>query len=217
MSLQRYFDEIESLQFQIKFSVVGGFEILKLVMERNPTICRLIATLRTDRKAAKRVFERITLLLSKVDSETELSYDESIAAYLHSLAEVNSMIAYRASLKIIRHGGLWWSVQLAHFVKDDAKQRLDKFVALSESVETFSDAWVSPAGANIDYLVSPPFAFEVLQSAEWANRDASRFFRTAGSWEFDYHQRPVSDTWVSYSFVDPADRMEWTFAERESA
>lgn len=124
MSLKSYFDEIESLQFQTKLSVVGGLDILHLVLEQNSTIKELIARLEADHKDRKRLFERIGLLLRKVDSETELSYDESIAAYLYCLATVNPLTAYRASLKVLEHGALWWSVQLALQVKDNAKEEL---------------------------------------------------------------------------------------------
>ena len=41
MSLCKYVKEVESLEFQIQFSVVGGFEILQLALERHPTVIAL--------------------------------------------------------------------------------------------------------------------------------------------------------------------------------
>lgn len=113
MSLNRYFNEIESLQFQIQFSVVGGLKILQLAMGQHATLRDLISVLETDRRAAKRVFQRIRLLLEKVETETELSYDESIAAYLFCLWKTDPATARDASKSILEAGGQWWSIQLA--------------------------------------------------------------------------------------------------------
>ena len=118
MSLNRYFNEIESLQFQIQFSVVGGLKILQLAMGQHATLKDLISVLETDRRAAKRVFQRIRLLLEKVETETELSYDESIAAYLFCLWKTDPATAIEASKSVLEFGGQWWSVQLAlHILK----------------------------------------------------------------------------------------------------
>ena len=116
MSLNEYFKEIESLDFQIQFSVVGGLKILQLAMERHPTLAKLRSDISGSAALAEAVFERILLLLGKVETETQLSYDESIAAYLFCLSKENPAMAYSASLKILDHGGIWWSVQLAQFI-----------------------------------------------------------------------------------------------------
>ena len=116
MPLDKYFDEIESLGFQIQFSVVGGLKILQSSMAQHSTLVRLISEMVADPARSKAVHDRIARLLAKVDTETQLSYDESIAAYLFCLSKVDLMIAEQASLSILEHGGLWWSVQLAKFI-----------------------------------------------------------------------------------------------------
>lgn len=117
MSLETYSNEIESLGFQIQFSVVGGLKILQMAMDRHPTLINLRIEISGSAELEEEVFGRILFLLSKVDTESQLSYDESIAAYLFCLSKEKPFSAYRACWSILDHGGLWWSVQLAHFVK----------------------------------------------------------------------------------------------------
>lgn len=124
MSLNEYFREIESLQFQIQFSVVGGLNILQLAMERSQTLLDLRLAIVEDAKLAQKIHERITLLLSKVETETQLSYDESIAAYLFCLFKESPAAAKAASQIILKYGGLWWSVQLAHCVQQQMQTEL---------------------------------------------------------------------------------------------
>ncbi len=124
MSHNKHFREIESLQFQIQFSVVGGFNILQLAMERSQTLLELRLAIAEDAKLARKIHERIALLLSKVETETQLSYDESIAAYLFCLFKESPAAAKAASKIILEHGGLWWSVQLAVYVRQQMQTEL---------------------------------------------------------------------------------------------
>jgi len=144
MALSNYFAEIETLEFQVQFSVISGFEILQLAMSQDPTLSKLISEMnkKTDLQAA--AFDRIKLLLGKVATETQLSYDESIAAYLFCLSKVNLATAYRASWRIREHGGLLWSVQLAFSVQQrfaefatsvDASTVIEKHVSYKETTE----------------------------------------------------------------------------------
>ncbi len=108
-----HFEEIESLEFRIQFSVVGGLKILQIAMDRHQTLLALRSEVARDEDSANAVFRRILLLLGKVEAESKLSFDESIAAYLFCLLKEKPIIAYRASKRILETGGLWWSVQLA--------------------------------------------------------------------------------------------------------
>ena len=136
MSLCKYVKEIESLRFQIQFSVVGGIEILQLAMERHPTLVALRSEISNSAESADAAFERIVLLLTRVEAETQLSYDESIAAYLFCLFREKPLTAYRASWRILDHGGLWWSVQLAHHVKEMSRQIFESMDTSDNESET---------------------------------------------------------------------------------
>ncbi len=118
MSHHEYFREIESLEFQIQFSVVGGLRILQLAMERHPTLLALRLEIARSAQLADAVFDRIIQLLEIVETETQLSYDESIAAYLFCLSHADQALAQKASEEMLESGGLFWSVQLAmHIIK----------------------------------------------------------------------------------------------------
>ena len=136
MSLCKYDKEIESLEFQIQFSVVGGIEILQLAMERHPTLVALRSEITRRAELADVVIQRIVLLLGKVETETQLSYDESIAAYLFCLFKEKPISAYRASWRILDYGGLWWSVQLAHHVREMSRQILESMDMSDSESET---------------------------------------------------------------------------------
>lgn len=156
MSQCKYVKEIESLRFQIQFSVVGGIEILQLAMERHPTLVALRSEISRSAESADAVFERIVLLLGRVATEIQLSYDESIAAYLFCLSKENPVMAYRASWRILDHGGLWWSVQLAHHVAETSRQILesiDTSDSESESVSVGSTDSNTTTGVQILFVV----------------------------------------------------------------
>ena len=164
MLLCKYFEEIESLEFQIQFSVVGGIEILHLAMERHPTLVALRSEIANNEDLADAVFHRIVLLLGKVETETNLSYDESIAAYLFCLFKEKPISAYRASWRILDFGGLWWSVQLALYVKDFVKQLTDSInfsSTLSEPIAyTMSDR-IHHSIKNTFLMILKSEAFEI--------------------------------------------------------
>lgn len=135
MLLQRYSSEIESLAFQIQYSVVGGLKILQMAMDRHPTLNSLRLAISDNTIPEEEVFERILFLLGKVDTETKLSYDESVAAYLFCLLKEKPFTAYRASWSILDHGGLWWSIQLAHFITQYNGEIIENFDYSTESAD----------------------------------------------------------------------------------
>lgn len=118
MTLSAYFEEMETLSFQTQFSVISGLEVLRLAFSYDSTIKNLIAELNGSPVLIQGIFARIRYLLPKAAITTELSYDESIAAYLFCLSQVDLAAALDASNLVLMTGGLWWSVQLALHIKD---------------------------------------------------------------------------------------------------
>ena len=151
MLLETYSYEIESLEFQIQFSVVGGLKILQMAMDRHPTLISLRSSISNNARLEEEVFGRILFLLSKVDTEAQLSYDESIAAYLFCLLAEKPFTAYRASWSILDHGGLWWSVQLAHFIKHYNSQIIESIDVSTVNADT--DSYVSDEAENAEHKV----------------------------------------------------------------
>ncbi|MDE2855263.1 MAG: hypothetical protein OXN88_13910 [Chloroflexota bacterium] len=113
MKQNEYFEEMETIEFQVQFSVLSGFQSLLRAYSRDPTVMRLIADLLDDQGQTHKICERITYLINVADPRY---FDESIAAYLFCLSKVDLPMAHEASERILKTGGLWWSVQLALYV-----------------------------------------------------------------------------------------------------
>ena len=113
MTLDSYFEEIETLEFQVQFSVLSGLESVKRALARNATVEGLILELTAQPALADDVFDRIFSLLPKVSVVTDLSLDESIAAYLYCLQTVEPLLALQASKSIKPAPGLLWTFWLA--------------------------------------------------------------------------------------------------------
>ena len=120
MSLDKYFRQIETLEFQAQYSIYSSFSLVRMAMSEDDVLKQLIEELAHDdpRSHIKAVHRRIKYLLPKAATTTELSYDESIAAYLFCLSQVDLAAARDASNLVLMTGGLWWSVQLALHIKD---------------------------------------------------------------------------------------------------
>ena len=83
-----------------------------------------------ERNNIKAVHRRIKYLLPKAATATELSYDESIAAYLFCLSRVDLAVARDASHLVLMTGGLWWSVQLALHIKDKENDKWEAVASI---------------------------------------------------------------------------------------
>ena len=139
MTLRAYFEEMETLSFQTQFSVISGFEALRLAFSYDSTIKNLIVALNDSPGQTQEIYERIKYLLPKAATETELSYDETIAAYLFCLSRADPAAALDASKLVLMTGSLWWSVQLALYVKDQE-----------------NDEWKSVAGIPLEIIHAEP-------------------------------------------------------------
>ena len=109
MELDSYFEEIETLSFQIQFSVLSGLSSVEYALSRDETVKGLLSLLEIESGLAEVVCRRIRVLLPLVPHETKLSYDESIVAYLYCLNKVDLLLAHRASTLIWETEGLLWS------------------------------------------------------------------------------------------------------------
>ena len=115
MPMDKYFSEIETIGFQVQYSIFSGFNLVLSAMSEDTILAQLIGELVDDEGQNKVValFERIEYLLGNCMIDTEMSYDESVAAYLYCLTKADISTAEKASQRILETGGLWWSVQLA--------------------------------------------------------------------------------------------------------
>lgn len=114
MTLEDCIAKIETLRFQVQFSVLSGYNSLLLSFSMDPTVQRLLAILDRDADAKSAIEERIAALLERVESETQLSLDESIAAYLYCLKSKELSAALDVSQRIIETPGTFWARQMAY-------------------------------------------------------------------------------------------------------
>ena len=118
MSLVSYFKEIETIEFQVQYSVLSGFRSVLDAMSDDNIMHQLCADLQRSPDNCKDVLQRISRLLQEYEFGISMPIDESIAAYLYCLWKVDPATALEASRIILEAGGQWWSVQLAlHILK----------------------------------------------------------------------------------------------------
>lgn len=137
MIMDKYFDKIETLDFQIQFSVLSGLSVVEFALSRNSIVNGLLDALHHEPDLATDLYRRIRYLLPRVAQETTLSYDESIVAYLYCLNKIDLLLAYRASAPIWDTEGLLWSRWLA-FKIIRLVQQVEQSLDVS-SVEGVSD------------------------------------------------------------------------------
>lgn len=118
MSLANYFGEIETIEFQIQYSILSGFRSVMDAMSEDKTLSQLCADLHDSPDSSLVVLQRINKLLQEYEFGVSMPIDESIAAYLYCLWKVDPATALEASKVILEAGGQWWPVQLAlHIIK----------------------------------------------------------------------------------------------------
>lgn len=122
MSLDKYFAEIESLEFQVQYSILSGFRSVREAMSRDCILRQLILELKGSNENLQYVVDRIAYLLAKAERRVDKPIDESVAAYLFCLSRVDLSAAHFASKMTLRMGGLWWSVQFALYIDNLVKQ-----------------------------------------------------------------------------------------------
>ena len=118
MSLDSYFTKIETLEFQVQYSVLSGLQSVTTAMSEDPLVQGVIQVLNSEPGARKTIRERIEFLLRQAEDDALQSYDESIAAYLFCLWKVDLSAAFDTALWVLTTGGHWWSMYLSlHVVK----------------------------------------------------------------------------------------------------
>ena len=113
MSLGKYFNEMESIEFEVLFSIYSSFRHVLEEMADNETLQRLTDELISNPAQVSEIHSRIEHLLVEVQANDDLPRDGCIAGYLYCLSKTDMATAMQASKRILETGGLWWSVQLA--------------------------------------------------------------------------------------------------------
>ena len=179
MTLSDYFKVIESTTFQLQFSVLSGLSVVEFALSRDKTVSSLLALLRQEKHLAEDIFRRVGFLLTQVGQETNLTYDESIVAYLYCLNKIDLLWAYRASTLIWHTDGLLWSRWLAFKIiqlVQQVEQSLDvssvdslasarSIAENNKYVDTRSPAAASAVSSSAKADMLGSYAFEVSTAA----------------------------------------------------
>ena len=123
MSLDRFFREIETIEFQVQYSICSGFNLVLSAMSEDELLGQLMDELAQgdDKLNVRDVAGRIELLLQEYELGVGMPIDESIAAYLYCLWKADPATALEASKSVLEAGGQWWSVQLAMHILQQAQ------------------------------------------------------------------------------------------------
>ena len=163
MKLHEYFDTIESIEFQVRFSILSGFRSVLDAMSEDEILIQLIKYLDSQPSKVGELQSRIEHLLERSETVFDISVDESIAAYMFCLLKVDLAAARDASERILQAGSLWWSVQYALYVKNYVNQITESVKVSFEMDEpteyTISDRTkLDDAGFFVVHLKSGVFA-----------------------------------------------------------
>lgn len=112
MTLQIYYDEIESLLYQANLSVVCGMSVLLSALETADVVQAMIREL-DNRDSLRALRGRIGFLCGRATDEGRVDYDESIVTYLYALSQIDPALAREASCQIMNARGLFWSRRMA--------------------------------------------------------------------------------------------------------
>ena len=120
MTLDKFFCKMDSLEFQVQFSVLSGFSSVRRAFARDETVQNMIAEMRDGNpQDIHTIYEHLRNLLNECDSRM---YDESIAAYLYCLEQIDILVAQNASNDVLSLGGVWWSTHMALHIKNFVDQ-----------------------------------------------------------------------------------------------
>ena len=127
MTVSELINDIESIQFEIRFSVLSGFQSVLSAMEIDETVSSLIQSLDGDADGQRTVLERIQALIPDYKSGYMHPHDITITAYLFALDKGNSLGTLMAIVdEIAALPEFWWARKLAQVIRESIAARLTK-------------------------------------------------------------------------------------------
>ncbi len=117
MKLDDRFKEIESINFAIRITILSGFKILLLTLERDETLKEFIGEIEGSSEKQDRVLNRLLELLPANDHPGYMHpYDPALVAYLYTLDRVNASLAHQAAEQLAQNPELFWARRLANHI-----------------------------------------------------------------------------------------------------
>jgi hypothetical protein len=117
VSLNDFFDIIESSEFDANINILSGFNTMLRAMENDETIKKLVDKLHNSPAENRLVFQRLQELLPQnPHPEYAHPYDVALAGYLYALNQVDTNIGNQAANQVLSTPKLWWSRRLARHI-----------------------------------------------------------------------------------------------------
>jgi hypothetical protein len=126
MNLQAIIDDIESIEFNIKFSVLSGFTTVLSALEHEGLVQTLIQTIDGNSDKQAIITERIGVLLPQFKSGFLHPQDIPVTVYLFVLHKVNGL-GTLASLvdKVVSIPEFWWARKMAEHIQANISSTID--------------------------------------------------------------------------------------------
>jgi hypothetical protein len=124
MTLEEFFNEIESISFAVRYSVASGFRTVKNGLEIDETLIALIEEIQSSTTNRKTLLDRLlTVLKSYPNTEHMNRYDEALVAYLYVLSRTDEQLTQTAVEQILQTNHLFWARRLAEELKQTAVEK----------------------------------------------------------------------------------------------
>jgi hypothetical protein len=114
MTLESFFNEIESTSFAVRYSVASGFSTVKNGLKDDEILAALIKEIEHSPEKQQLVLERLIKLITENDNPTHRNrYDETLTGYLFVLSRTDEQRTQKAVNLILQTPNLWWARRLA--------------------------------------------------------------------------------------------------------
>jgi len=124
MTMSELINQIESIQFEIRFSVLSGFKSVLSAMEIDETVGSLIQSLDGNAANQRTILERIQALIPDYKSGYMHPHDITVTAYLFALDKANGIETLNDVVdKIAELSEFWWARKLAQQLQQTEMQQ----------------------------------------------------------------------------------------------
>jgi hypothetical protein len=124
MTLEEFFNEIESISFAVRYSVASGFRTVKNGLEIDEILRELIEVVQNSPEKRQQVLQRLQMLL-KENPQPEYAHpkDEALVGYLYVLSQTDDILTLQAIENILQTPKLWWARRLAEELRQTATEK----------------------------------------------------------------------------------------------
>jgi hypothetical protein len=126
MSILERLQEIESLQFSVRYGVTNSLSVLLLIWQDDETVQEIIQYLRERPEQEATVIKRLQALASiEFESGTWHPQDMAASAYLYILEQFGNLEALEQGTKLVLSTkGFYWANKLAQKIVSEKLQDL---------------------------------------------------------------------------------------------